>query len=449
MNKFKPQLIALSWILLFVFGIILYFYGITHEAIWYDESFSAAITNHSFTDILRILLTDNNPPLYYFMLKIYKTVLGNSAFALRSLSVLGALALASLGFGPVRKIFGNKTGVIYSFLIFMIPIFSAMAEEARMYTWACFFVTGTALYGYLAATGGRRMHWALFCLMGLACCYIHNYALIAAAIIYFMIMLWIILKDRKKLAAFFVCSGIIIIAYLPWLFVLSRQISGIHDTGFIDPVNLVVILKVLFYPFDNRFMVTPAGRMMIIYILIVFAISIFGILIGLIKKRDEIKMILLAFGTYILVILSVMILSFTTMPLLYPRYTFVILGLLFLTVAFGISQLKNRIMTIVVCILILSISLPQIIQNKSKRINGPMKEAKEFIDKNINKNDVFLHTSPFTFGPFVYYYPNHKHLLYRDADYFMGGKDAFLPAYPILKNKRFHLMISSRIMMLK
>ncbi len=38
---------------------------------------------------------------------------GNSVWTLRSPSVLGATGLVSLGAGPVRRLFGNRTAFIY------------------------------------------------------------------------------------------------------------------------------------------------------------------------------------------------------------------------------------------------------------------------------------------------------------------------------------------------
>jgi 4-amino-4-deoxy-L-arabinose transferase-like glycosyltransferase len=46
--------------------------------------------------------------LYYA--KAFCSVFGNTEFALRLFSALGAVALAALGAGPVKRVFGKTTG---------------------------------------------------------------------------------------------------------------------------------------------------------------------------------------------------------------------------------------------------------------------------------------------------------------------------------------------------
>jgi uncharacterized membrane protein len=58
-----------------------------------------------------------------------------------------------LGVGPVRKIFGNKAGMILAFLVYTTPVCLSYGQEIRMYSWAAFFVTGSMLFGYIALTG--------------------------------------------------------------------------------------------------------------------------------------------------------------------------------------------------------------------------------------------------------------------------------------------------------
>ena len=51
-------------------GIIFILLAAFHEDIWFDESYSVAIANHSFTEIWTITGNDVHPPLYYWKLHI-------------------------------------------------------------------------------------------------------------------------------------------------------------------------------------------------------------------------------------------------------------------------------------------------------------------------------------------------------------------------------------------
>jgi uncharacterized membrane protein len=142
--------------------------GLTHESLWFDESYTAALVNHNMPDIINITGGDNHPPLYYLMLHIFHLVFGSSVLSLRAFSMIGALALAAWGVGPVRRALNNKTAIIYTVLTLTMPITVAMAQETRMYSWAAFFVTGSALYGYLAQKEGKISDWMLFGVCSLA-----------------------------------------------------------------------------------------------------------------------------------------------------------------------------------------------------------------------------------------------------------------------------------------
>src|SRR5512135_965852 len=134
----KPVFFA--WVALIAAACVMYTVGITHESIWYDEAYSAIMANHPLGQIVTLTTFDNHPPLYYLLLGMVTAVLGNSEWALRSLSVAGAVAMVSLGAGPVRRLFGDRTGFIYAAVILFTPAMLTYAHEARMYTLAIFAV---------------------------------------------------------------------------------------------------------------------------------------------------------------------------------------------------------------------------------------------------------------------------------------------------------------------
>jgi uncharacterized membrane protein len=138
---------------LFATGTIYFLSGITHECLWVDEALTASIVKRSLSDIWQIVGSySTHPPLYHILLRIHVLIFGHSDFTLRLFSVFGVLAWALLGVGPMRRACGIRTGIVYVFIIFITPITLVYAQEARMYTWAAFFVSGCLLYAYLVAT---------------------------------------------------------------------------------------------------------------------------------------------------------------------------------------------------------------------------------------------------------------------------------------------------------
>ena len=134
--------------IIIILGIIFILLAAFHEDIWFDESYSVAIANHSFSEIWTITGNDVHPPLYYWMLHIIELIFGSNVIIYRLFSVLAIAILGIIGYTHIRKDFGEKVGILYSFLTFFLPVMSTYSQEVRMYSWACLFVTIMSIYGY-------------------------------------------------------------------------------------------------------------------------------------------------------------------------------------------------------------------------------------------------------------------------------------------------------------
>ena len=120
--------------------------------IWFDESYSVAIASHPFAEIWSIGSHDVHPVLYYWMLHVVYLVFGKSIVAFRIFTLLGSVAMASLGITCIARDFGERTGLLFTFLSLFVPIVGFMCLQVRMYSWASFAVALTAVYAYRIST---------------------------------------------------------------------------------------------------------------------------------------------------------------------------------------------------------------------------------------------------------------------------------------------------------
>ncbi len=429
----KPDLkFGICWSVLLIGGFINLTMGNSHESLWYDESYSAVLINHSVPDIINILAKDSHPPLYFIMLKLFCSVFGNTEFALRLFSALGAVALAALGAGPVKRVFGKTTGLIFTFIVLAVPISLSMGQETRMYTWAAFLVTGCVLYAYLAVTQGNKSDWFRFGLLTILSAYTHYYALLAVAILNVIIFACLVIKKRSELKKFFLTAGISVLCHLPWAIILIDQASRVKKNFWIPPVNVMTIISAIVYPFQNKFASMPYLYMIYLAIIasgIMFILIIFGIIRAGVKRFADGKAALLGFSVYILTLFGGIAASYILRPVFVERYCMPVIGLLLISMAYGISRLKKKPLIIAVCVIILGLSMPQIMLIKTERLNGPMKEVVEYMKANMRPDDIFVHTSEHTFGTFCYYFPEQKSYLYYEPGFLgFSGYDAFGPA---------------------
>ena len=407
-------------------GAVLLLTGITNEGLWYDESYTGSLVRQSFSSIIHITGGDNHPPLYYLALRVFTLLLGNTVFTLRLFSVIGALALAALGIGPVRRALGDRAGFIYTILTLAMPINISMTQEARMYTWAAFLVTGSALYGYFGWLDGKRKDWILFGIFTAAAAYTHYYALLAAALLG-VILLTAMIAGKRRLDPFLYTVGAVTLLYIPWLIKLAGAIGRVKGSYWIPPVTGEVIQKVFTYPFSNKFFIPLIPTLPAIGFLIALIIIGAGIYEQIREEDSGALMAVFAMAVYLLTIVAGIAASWLIRPVLVERYMVPVLGLFILALAYGAAGLDWKLTpSVVAVILILSISGAQIRHTLSNRFNGPMREAVDALD--VQPGDIFLHTDEHTIGTFSYYYPDHMNYYYVSHGH--GGFsnfDAFRP----------------------
>src|SRR5512143_721121 len=244
--------IVWGWIAILILATVMYTIGISHESFWYDEAYSSVIASYLPWQIPAQVMVDNHPPLYYMLLSLVRMALGNSEWALRSLSVMGAVGLVALGAGPVRRIFGNRNAFLYAIVVLFTPAILIYAHEARMYSLAICAVTAGALYGYLAVTENRARDWVLFGVATLAGAYLHYHGLIAGFFLHLLVFVWLAAKRRGQLKAYLIVAAVVAVTYLPWLIVFIRQTMGAQKAFWLGPLSWEGIQVAFLQPFAYK-----------------------------------------------------------------------------------------------------------------------------------------------------------------------------------------------------
>ena len=202
-KKINYKIFYISIILL---GTLFILISCFHSNMWFDESYSIAIAKHSFKEIWQIGSHDVHPVLYYIMIRIVMLITNNSIVCARLPSCIPLILMSILGYSFIRKEFGNKAGLIFTFFSLFFPTVLTYAGEIRMYTWAMLFATMMFVYAYKIMNNNNvrevlsydnnimyenkiknkntlLKYWIIFSIFSLASAYTHYYALAVAAII--------------------------------------------------------------------------------------------------------------------------------------------------------------------------------------------------------------------------------------------------------------------------
>lgn len=200
----KNKKLKIIHIIILVIGAIFMIGSGLHTNIWFDETYTVGLVNHSFVDIAKIGAADVHPLFYYMFAKFFTLFTGNSIISLRMFSVIGMICLSLLGYTHIRKDFGEKTGIIYSFLIMFLPVTLLYSSEIRMYSWAAVLVTLTGIYAYrIIRKESNIKNWILFGLFSLLSAYTHYFAMMAIGIINIMLFAYTI-KNKKYIKEFLI-----------------------------------------------------------------------------------------------------------------------------------------------------------------------------------------------------------------------------------------------------
>lgn len=393
-------------IAIIIVGMLFLAIPIFHANLWFDESYSVAICNHSFYDIWKIGAHDVHPVLYYWMLHILNVIFGNNILVYRLFSWLCASIVGVLGFTHIRKDFGKNVGILFSFFSFFMPVITIYAGEIRMYTFAMLLVTLMCIYAYrIYKNKGKKQikNWVLFAIFSLASAYTHYYGLMAAGIVNLIIFVHLVKrvwKEKKfiyEMKAFLISAILQIILYIPWVLSLLMQMGVMSKTHFWIYLKPYTIIEFLTFQFTGNLEQTKYTSD--IYS-IIFSLIICGYLVYLYiksrKNKDENKkeesfLVKLSLGIYIGVAIGACLMSIVLKtPIIYARYMLCVTGLFMFFLAYYLTNRGNKYIIIAICIMCVLTGI--YIESNLCRANYDKtnQEPFEYLRENIKEDDILI-----------------------------------------------------------
>ncbi len=406
-----PQLKGVLAACLLGVGLALFVTGLTREAIWFDESFTLAVTRPPFALFWqRVTVGEGHPPLYFLGLYAWRAMVGDALFAARLFSALGALTLAALGLGPVRQALGEEVGTAFTFLAVSLPGVLFMAQEARPYAWAATLVTCSVVFTFLALRDNRGRDWVAVGGATLAAIYTDYYAALTLALFYALVLGWLLAERRTRLYPLALTLALVGCAYLPWLPIASRQGDGLLSSSAVAPVTIATIAKTVVFPFGFKFGV-PILIFPWLTLLAVAGLVAWGGWAAWRASAPLAPPLLLGVAAYALVLVVGIALSLAWRPVLRPRSIFPALGLLLLLAAYGLAALPLRRRVAVASVLLLVVA-PTVGLIKTQVFNSPLPAVVAYLATQGDADAAFVHVDYMTLGPFTYHLPDARHFAY-------------------------------------
>jgi 4-amino-4-deoxy-L-arabinose transferase-like glycosyltransferase len=213
-------------------------YNLSSQSLWADEGNSVALAQRSFSEIAQHTAFDIHPPLYYWLLKLWVSVFGDSELGLRSLSVVLGLGLVYVISQLGRRLFSPRLGLMAAFIAALAPLQVYYSQEARMYMLLACLSSLTVLAALLLWSASERRPAAarpwvaslaiplalLYLLSATAGLYTHYaYPLILLAVnLAALLWFW---QMWGRLVNWLLLQLLPWLLYLPWLPTAWRQIT--------------------------------------------------------------------------------------------------------------------------------------------------------------------------------------------------------------------------------
>ena len=412
-------------ILIIILGTLFIFLSLFHTNLWFDEAYSVGLANQKFIDIWKIGAKDVHPVLYYWLLRIINLATNGSILAYRLFSAIPIVLLGGLGYTHIKKDFGEKTGIIFSFLCYFLPFMVVYANKIRMYSWAMYTVGVLCIYAYRIYLGeSTKKNWIIFGISSLLSIYIHYYGLMTAGLINIFLLIYFIKNKKLKELKWQITLGIIqFVLYLPWMIYLIQQIEGVSNFFWITFQFPYTLLEIV------GFQMTGVMDRTLGFASNILLFVLLGII--LVKKRKNIDFEPVIYGIliYLLVIIFALIISLILKtPVLYYRYLSVLAYLYVFVISYILSKVNNIKILLIICLTIFVLG----ITNNSMQIkeNYAQDNGKqiEYLKANIQKEDVFVYANIDVGAIFASNFPENKQYFLNFEPWL--NKEAYLGLSP-------------------
>ena len=315
-------------------------YNLDFQSLWRDEvdaiRFSSPpfLALESVQNIVGVLTqTGHNGPLYFVALRGWRTLSGDSEFALRYASLLGGVLMVALTYQAARRLrLGPSVALIAALLVATSPYALWYSQEAKMYTWLTCLIL-LALYAYQAALSARRRQfgwWVLFVVATSLSFYLHILSpLMLPVYVAWGLMQWPRLKANWL--GWLVSMGMLTLPYLPLLlWQAPLLIDDFHSGHPFYPIQRQMSLLLHLYSLG----ILQARFSVMVIVLTVF-LAFVGLLRGRASSRFQVAL------WFIFPPLLVFLVSLRV-PVFEDRYLIYILPAYYLLVALGLVTIVAR-----------------------------------------------------------------------------------------------------------
>lgn len=445
--------------------------------LWNDEYISWFISNRPICeDFFEQMFKNCHMPLYYFYLKFWTSIFGNSDYLLRLSSVVTGVLSIPLMFFIGKKIHNEKTGLLCSALTAFSGFLIYFSQEVRFYSLLFLLVAILVFYSLKLIENQSKFNYFMFFAVNTLIMLTHTIGF-AFSFIYCFGLFWYLKKHDnfsiKIIIPYLISVFAVMSIFLPFIF---KTLTASYISQFWSDftfTKLFFVFSDYFSPIQINIINTPSSLSSLlfkksgfnfgylIFALIPMIIGIMAIIFAIKQKNEKVNML---FYIAIASLFVNVIAACTGKMVLITKYTTEIYPIIIIVTAFGFSNIKphflRKFLTVsffsIICFyLLLSNYAPQKIQ----RLEGHKYVADLIENAHLDKNDriLLLYYDTNRFGKYIPLEKynieflskyNFQYMLMHNpplhTEVIKNGKTTFLPAFTTGENLFFSEVLYSR-----
>lgn len=405
--------------LITILATFLRFFALGSESIWLDEAYSI-IESH--LSIQGIAASSNQPPVYFWILRVWIDLFGTSEVALRSLSaIFGVFSVVAIYFAGTALL--NKKAGLFSAFIASFAVFAIVhSQDARAYSLLMLLSTLSYWFFIEIFQKDEKKCYIAYTVVSVLLIYTHFFGLfiIASQVLFYLIFIKKFFSQRLK---YIIPLAIFIVSIIPLFLLLNNNISRIGSGNFwiSEPSNMAVVNTLVSF--------SGSGSARYVIFTIFILIAIWGIFTLFRKNTKPHKknpgthkpkipsvteekgsklghveiMVLLLLWLFIPILIP-FIESKIMAPIYQSKYVIGAYPALALMVGNGIVSLKSKWIITPVLILIIILSSFVLYNYYKYDSREQWRETVQFINTESQPGDLILICNSYYQKPFDYYY---------------------------------------------
>jgi len=370
-----------------------------NQPLWYDETFTVAVSRLPIERMMQAVAGDVHPPLWYVVEWATIRLLGESPWAVRAPALLFGLASVWLTYRLALALdCDRETARWAAVLLAVMPAQMFYAQEARMYTMLQFFIL-------LAVLGLYEHRYLRMCVGLVGALYTHNLAPFFVLVVGLLALWhwkahWRAYWQEAALTA----SGVTL-AWVPWLPVALRQAQAVGEGFWMQDCSLGGYLLPLYR------LTLGLGAVDFVEqhaVLIAAGMGALALWAALRSRYEERILLALALGPA----LALALVSEAWRPLYLERIFLVSLPFLVILVVVALRKLKPAQRDPILAALIPTVALCLLFQSKGSA--GYAAFARDLLEE-YEEGDVVYHVNLASYMQLSYYLPEAEHVCWPDA----------------------------------